>query len=125
MAYLDLITKKVEAPAPKPGANPALRQLEQRCPRHVDPNDWELAVNDARRFLTIWGRQAEALGWTTEELFGLAPVPDKVVGNYRRLSRYDLSGLIWLLRGRPVVALTATGAAIKHASGNVTVYRKA
>ena len=34
------------------------------------------------------------------------------------------TGLIWLLRGRPVVALTATEAAIKHQSGNITTYRK-
>ena len=40
-----------------------------------------------------------------------------------RLSRYDETGLIWLLRGRPVVALTATTAAIQGATGILT-YRK-
>jgi hypothetical protein len=32
--------------------------------------------------------------------------------------------LIWLLDGRPVVALTATTAAIRSPSGYVTIYRK-
>jgi len=32
--------------------------------------------------------------------------------------------LIWLLHGDPVVALTATTAAIRHRSGNITTYRR-
>jgi hypothetical protein len=43
--------------------------------------------------------------------------------NYRRLSRYDETGLIWLLRGRPVIALTETIAAIQGATAVLT-YRK-
>ena len=35
--------------------------------------------------------------------------------SYRRVSRYDETGLIWLLRGRAIVALTATEAAIQGA----------
>jgi hypothetical protein len=103
----------------------ALQQLEHRCPRHIDPADWERAVEDARKFLSNWGVQAEALGWTSDDLIELAPIPDDIPGDYRRLSRYELTGLIWLLRGRPVVALTATTAAIQHMSGSITVYRKA
>jgi hypothetical protein len=68
--------------------------------------------------------QAEALGWTSDDLFELAPIPDDIAGDYRRLSRYELTGLIWLLRGRPVAALTATTVAIQHMSGSITVYRK-
>ena len=43
---------------------------------------------------------------------------------YRRLSRYDETGLIWLLQGRPVVALTDATAAIQNTSNSITVYRK-
>jgi hypothetical protein len=71
-----------------------------------------------------WAEQAEALGWTARDLFGLTPAPDKAAANYRRLSRYDLTGLIWLLRGRSVVALTEATAAIKHPRGAVTTYRR-
>ena len=35
----------------------------------------------------------------------LESIPEKPAPNYRRLSRYDETGLIWLLRGRPVVAI--------------------
>ena len=48
------------------------------------------------------------------------PRPSGPAANYRRLSRYDETGLIWLLRGRPVVALTATTAAIQGATGILT-----
>jgi hypothetical protein len=34
--------------------------------------------------------------------------------SYRRLSRHDQTGLIWLLQGRPVVALTEAAAAIQR-----------
>jgi hypothetical protein len=56
-------------------------------------------------------------------LFGLHTPPERPAANYRRLSRYDETGLIWLLRGRPVVALTATTAVIQGATGILT-YRK-
>ena len=85
---------------------------------------WRQAVEDGRRFLAQWGEQAESLGWTSRDLFGLAPVPNKPEPNFQRLSRYDLTGLIWLLHGDPVVALTATTAAIRHRSGNITTYRR-
>jgi len=44
--------------------------------------------------------------------------------NYSRLSRYDALGLLWLLQGRRVIALTADTAAIVTASGTVLNYRK-
>ena len=102
----------------------AFSALEARCPDRVPTDRWQQAVEDARCFLARWGEQAEALGWTARDLFGLTPVPDKPHPSYRRLSRYDATGLIWLLDGRRVVALTATTAAIQGPSGNVTVYRK-
>ena len=41
------------------------------------------------------------------------------------MSRYDATGLIWLLQGRPVIALTETTAAIQSTTGSVLTYRKA
>ena len=101
-----------------------LATLESRCPDHVPTDHWQQAVEDGRRFLAQWGEQAEALGWTARDLFGLAPVPDQPRPSYRRLSRYDETGLIWLLRGRPVLALTEGTAAIASPTGTVTVYRR-
>jgi hypothetical protein len=91
----------------------AIEVPEHRCPDLVDAGRWQRAVEDSRQFLATWGAQAEALGWTIRELFGLHPVPDKLHPSFQRLSRYDSTGLIWLLGGRLVVALTDSEAAIK------------
>jgi hypothetical protein len=103
---------------------PAFEALRRRCPAHVDVADWQIAIEDGGSFLRRWAEQAEALGWTARDLFGLAPAPNQPAANYRRLSRYDLTALIWLLRGRPVVALTEVTAAIQHPGRSVTTYRR-
>jgi len=99
--------------------------LESRCPDHVDVARWQQCVEDGREFLAKWGSQAEALGWTSADLFGLHQPPERPHPSYRRLSRYDCTGLCWLLDGREVVALTADTASIRNpTSGSVTVYRR-
>ena len=60
---------------------------------------------------------------TRGELFGLHPVPKQPAPTFRRLSRYDTMGLIWLLQGRPVIGLTETTASIQGATAVLT-YRK-
>jgi hypothetical protein len=100
------------------------QELERRCPDYVDRASWQAAVEDGRRFLAKWGERAEALGWTARDLFGLHKPPERPHQSYRRLSRYDETGLIWLLNGREVTALTADTAAIRAPSGSITVYRK-
>jgi hypothetical protein len=100
------------------------KALEQRCPDHVPVEQWRQAIEDAQQFLAAWAERAEALGWTARDLFGLATVPEKPTPSYRRLSRYDETGLIWLLDGRPVVALTGATAAIKNPTGAITMYRR-
>jgi hypothetical protein len=100
------------------------RELERRCPDLVESVRWQAAVEDGRRFLAKWGEQAQQLGWTARDLFGLHKPPENPHASYRRLSRYDETGLIWLLEGREVTALTADTSAIRSSSGSVTVYRK-
>jgi hypothetical protein len=98
--------------------------LEARCPDLVPVGRWQLAVEDSRSFLARWGDKAEALGWTARDLFGLHTPAAKPHPSYSRLSPYDETGLIWLLQGREVVALTETTAAIQSRTGAVTIYRK-
>jgi hypothetical protein len=98
--------------------------LESGCPDLVPVARWQQAVGDGRRFLSRWGEQAEALGWTARDLFGLQTPPPKPHPSYSRLSRFDETGLIWVLQGREVVALTETTASIRGAVGNITIYRK-
>jgi hypothetical protein len=63
-----------------------------------------IVIDDGRAFLARWGDQAHALGWTADDLFGLH--------------------LAWLLRGRPVVALTEDSAVIEHLNGSRIGYRR-
>jgi hypothetical protein len=101
-----------------------LTVLEQGCPAYVEDVRWWQACEDGRQFLGVWGDQATELGWTAKELFGLHPVPSYPHPSYARLSRYDETGLVWLLDGKVVTALTATTADIQHKTGAITVYRK-
>jgi hypothetical protein len=99
-----------------------LAALRSRCPELVEALRWQQAIQDAEAFLAKWGQQAQVFGWTPRDLFGLHPVPVRPAPTYCRLSRYDATGLIWVLRGHSVVALTEGQAAIQ--CKGVVVYRK-
>jgi hypothetical protein len=102
----------------------AIAMLQAHCPDHVEVTRWRQAIADAESFLTTWGERAAALGWTARDLFGLHKPPARPAPSYRRMSRYDQTGLVWLLQGRPVVALTESTAAIENPTGAVTIYRR-
>jgi hypothetical protein len=111
-------------------------------PKPPEKREKYCLVTDPSASSPVGGEQAEALGWTARDLFGLQTPPAKSHPSYSRLSRYDETGLIWLLQGRQVVALTETTAAIQNptgainphsppqqarvrsAAGNITIYRK-
>jgi len=94
----------------------AIEALKGRCPERVELCRWQQAVADGRRFLSTWGEHAAALGWSDQDLLALHPVAPG--------ARYDTMGLVWLLRGRPVVALTASTAAIRTPCGSALAYRR-
>jgi hypothetical protein len=95
----------------------AFAALERQWPASIPVDRWQRAVDDGCRFLGQWAEQAEALGWTADDLFGLHPAAP--------LTRYDRMGLVWLLRGKKVVALTAAAATIRTATGcTLSFYRK-
>jgi hypothetical protein len=100
-----------------------LAALCERCPDFVEEHRWQEAITDAIAFVTQWDVRAAALGWTAPDLFGLATLPDGPGPNYQRLSRYDQTGLVWLLQGRRVVELTKDKAVIETATGTVA-YRR-
>lgn len=78
-------------------------------PRNYPLRAWERLTLDAERFLDRWAPQAAALGWPGWELFGC----------HRRAPWYriDGMGLVLLLDGDQLAALTATEAVIRRASG--------
>jgi hypothetical protein len=108
---------------PAPYAS-ALAALRAKCPAHVPEDRWRQAIIDATAFATKWAEEAQTFGWTEPELLGLHPVPEQPAANYDRLARLDDMGLVWLLRGRPVVALMATEANYRCPSGAILTYRR-
>jgi hypothetical protein len=95
------------------------------CPDRVPEGRWQDCVADAHAFLQQWGERAHELGWTARDLFGLSEVPANPAPLYSRMSRYDETGLLWLLEGRKtVVAMTTDTAAVRHPSGSITMYRR-
>jgi hypothetical protein len=75
----DIITLLSRRPAASsPHCTPvtsAFAALESRRPDHIDAGAWRQAVEDGRRFLMQRGAEAERLGWTAADIFGLAPIP--------------------------------------------------
>jgi hypothetical protein len=99
--------------------------LQMKPPALVSVERWQQAIEDGREFLAKWGEQAQALGWDSRDLFGLHAPPDKPYPSYSQLSRYDETGLVWLLQGREVVALTEAIAKIRNPDTDViTTYRR-
>ena len=95
------------------------------CPDCVPEERWQDCVADAEIFLREFGERAHELGWTARDLFGLSAVPAAPAPLYNRMSRYDDTGLLWLLEGRKtVVAMTVDTAAVRHPSGSITTYRR-
>ena len=77
---------------------------------------WQRLVDDAGRFLDDWGRQAAGLGWHAVDVFGVSPhAPD---------ARLDQAGLVALIRGERVVAITAETATIRTSRGQPQTYRR-
>jgi hypothetical protein len=77
---------------------------------------WRILKEDALGFLNNWAAQAHALGWDALNLFaihGEAPI-----------ARPDGMGLVPVLGGRPVVAITEDRAAIGAESGGTLTFRR-
>ena len=82
------------------------------CPQHA----WQQLILDAAAFLERWAAQAVAFGWQDWELFGC----------HRRApwGRIQGMGLVLLLQGDEIAALTATEAVIRTRTGAHQTYRR-
>jgi hypothetical protein len=97
----------------------ALARLDPACPPcDIPPMRWLQFIDDCGRFLDEgWAARAEALGWSPLELFGC--------NRDKPFARISQTGLLWLLEGRKLLALTADIAAIAtHSGGKLTFYRQ-
>jgi len=119
------LTVEIELPAAGGRYRTAFTRLLVEPPAHISVERWQQAVEDGRNFLAAWGEQADALGWDSRDLFGLDIPPADPHPSYSRLSRYDNTGLCWLLQGKEVIAMTADTATIRNPStGAITIYRR-
>jgi hypothetical protein len=91
----------------------AFATIQHHPPENVPVERWRLCLADARAFFERWGSQAQKLGWSARDLFGLnAAAP---------MSRYDEMGLLWALRGERVVEF---GAKLAKLSGGLTMRKR-
>jgi hypothetical protein len=83
-------------------------------PRSYPAHAWQQLITDAARFLDDWAQQAAVFGWPAWELFGC----------HRRApwGRIQGMGLLLLLRGDDIAALTATEALIRTQTGARQTY---
>jgi hypothetical protein len=77
---------------------------------------WQQLIVDAEQFLVDWAEQAVALGWPDWAVFGC----------HRRApwGRIAGMGLVLLIRGDELAALTSTEAAIRTRTGARQIYRR-
>ena len=85
-------------------------------PGGISTDRWATLVADAAGFFDRWAAQAARLGWGTLDVFGVNVV--------RPFERLDGAGLVRLLNGREVVALTETEAVIQCSTGERQAYRR-
>jgi hypothetical protein len=108
--------------APVSGGSPAkwhaiLAELEgKNCPERISPDRWQEVISDAETFLARWGSAAHSLGWTALDLFGVHPTAPA--------ARFDVMGLLLLVQGGAVVALTADAATIRRKTGALLTCRR-
>ena len=86
------------------------------APRGYPQHAWQQLILDSERFLERWGAQAASLGWRDWELFGCHRVAP--------WGRIQGMGLVLLLRGRELAALTKSEAAIRTTSGARQTYHR-
>jgi hypothetical protein len=92
------------------------RLVTMPLPRSYPAHAWQQLIVDAERFLDRWAAQAGAFGWPDWELFGC----------HRRApwGRIQGMGLVLLLHGDQLAALTASEAVIRRARGAHQSWRR-
>ena len=106
------------AGAPRAWVEAFARLNPAQPPADVAPSRWLQFIDDCGRFLdSDWANHAAALGWGPLDLFGC--------DRERPFARIEHAGLLWLLNGRKLVALTGDTATIETStSARQTYYRR-
>jgi len=104
--------------APRSWAEALARLDPANPPCDISPKRWLRFIDDCARFLDDgWATRAEALGWGPLDLFGC----DRT----KPFARLDRAGLLWLIDGGKLLAVTSDTAAISApGGGRLTFYRR-
>jgi hypothetical protein len=103
--------------APRIWAEALARLDPAKPPVAVPLARWQQFIDDCGRFLDLgWANRAEAFDWGPLHLFGC--------DRERPLARYDHMGLLWLIQGRKLVALTTETATIDTLTGSLQTHRR-
>ena len=90
--------------------------LAMAPPASCSAERWETLREDAYTFLRDWAARAHELGWTALDLFGVHPVKPWV--------RFDRMGLVPILDGARITALSDIEAVIEKPSGARVTWRR-
>jgi hypothetical protein len=102
---------------PREWAEGFARLHPNRPPVDVPPRRWLQFVGDIGRFLdSDFATVASALGWGPYDLFGC--------DRDRPFARIDCAGLLWLLNGDRLLALTEQTATIETRTGARQTFRR-
>src|SRR5262249_34706572 len=105
------------ADVPREWAEGFAKLTPERPALDVPSHRWRLFVDDVGRFLDGgFAKQAAGLGWTPFDLFGADP--DKP------FARIDKAGLLWLVGGAKLVALSQDTATIEMVNGIRQTFRR-
>jgi hypothetical protein len=114
LAATDAREQKIEVP--REWADGLARLTLSEPPFDWPPSRWPALITDAQAFLERWAGQAHRLGWQTWELFGC----------HRRKPWGAIHGmgLVPMLRGGEIIALTTIEAVVRTAGGARQSYRR-
>jgi hypothetical protein len=102
---------------PRAWAEGFARLDPDRPPGDVPPRRWRTFIDDIGHFLdSPFCAVAAALGWGPLDLFGC--------DRDRPFARIDQAGLLWLLNGDRLVALSENTATIETCTGARQTYRR-
>lgn len=90
--------------------------LAMSCPASCPPERWNVLCEDSYCVLRDHAARAHELGWVEYDLFGVHPE--------RPWARFDCMGLVPLLNGAAVVALSDTEGTIEKPSGARVTFRR-
>jgi hypothetical protein len=101
---------------PRAWAEGYARLHPDRPPGDVPQKRWQQFVDDVGHFLDHWADYAAALGWGPHELFGC--------DREKPFARVDEAGLLWLLAGDRLIALSENTATIEKRTGARQTWRR-